>query len=631
MRSQRLEMPAYLSYSIRFTAVMLVLCMDVALAQTSMFSIGGTFPVGSGALGNQDGQAAVVADFNRDGNADIVTANTQDGTLTLLLGDGSGHFSQASESPIQAPGKFVQAIATGDFNGDGNPDLIVTSGLVTEVLLGDGKGGFSTGAGMPSPYNIPGVFPGGGNLVAVGDFNGDGKLDLVTWSPGYSSLWLGDGAGGFGQPQSCPLGFDLLSSIVAGDFNGDGNLDLAATSGMPYVYLGDGSGHFLIQYELFVGNPAYGFGSAIAAGDFNGGGKSDLLTFLTYGEAPSRTWTWLWTSSTSTPLPFNEVMSPLQGLPTFAVTADFNGDGSVDWAGVDPYSGTVIVALGDGTGAFTPAPGSPYTVGGAPFALAAADFNGDGKIDLAVDTGSSVMVLLNGDWPSTQAAPVIFAAVNAASYASEPLPGNSYAAVYGSNLAATAGDPSVVAIVTDSAGVVLRASVLYASPGQVNILVPLTFSVGAGTLQISNRFGSSALFPIKIGTIAPGLFTIDPAGKIPAAQVVDVGAGNAQTFEPVANCTGNACVLVPIVLDPSYRTYLILYGTGIRGSSSLADVSVTIGGISATVLYAGPQGTYPGLDQVNVLIPQALSASKQVDVRLKILTDTANTVQLLFQ
>ena len=88
---------------------------------------------------------------------------------------------------------------------------------------------------------------------------------------------------------------------------------------------------------------------------------------------------------------------------------------------------------------------------------------------------------------------------------------------------------------------------------------------------------------------------------------------------------------MPIVLNPSSQTYLILYGTGIRGRSSLSDVSVTIGGIPATVLYAGPQGTYPGLDQVNVLLPQALAGSKQVDVQLKILTDGANTVQLLFQ
>ncbi len=576
----------------------------------------------------------MVADFNHDGNADIVTANTKDGTLTLLLGDGSGNFTQAPESPIAARSKAVAAVATGDFNGDGNPDLVVTSSLVTEILLGDGKGGFSTGAGMPSPFNVPGAFGAGGTLLAVGDFNGDGKLDLVTWSQfGYSFVWLGDGTGGFGQPLNSPLyTSSTLTSIVAGDFNGDGKLDLAATGGTPYEYFGDGKGGFMGQYQLLAGNPAYGFGTAIAAGDFSGGAKSDLLTFLTAGYAPFKTWTWLWTGSTSTFLPFNEVMSsPPPDLPSFVVTADFNGDGKLDWAGLDPSSGTVLVALGDGTGAFAPAPGSPFLVGGAPFALGAADFNGDGKIDLAVDTGSNVVLLLNGAPPLTGPAPVISQVVNSASYAAVPIPPESYATLFGTNLAASPGDPVVVVTVTDATGTSAPVSLLYAAPGQVNIYTLQGTAFGNGTVQISNRFGSSAPFPISIGTVAPGLFTVNAAGTIPAAQVVAAGADNAQTFEPVSNCTAGTCVLAPIVLDPSTQTYLILYGTGIRGRSSLSDVSVTIGGLPATVLYAGPQSTFPGLDQVNILIPQGLAGSKQVNVQLKILTDTANTVQLLFQ
>jgi uncharacterized protein (TIGR03437 family) len=631
MRFAKQVISKYLSYSVRIAAILAGLNGHSALAQSSLFTVSGTFAVGSGSLGNQDSPALVVADFNHDGNADIVTANTKDGTLTLLLGDGAGNFTQAPQSPIAARNKAVAAIATGDFNGDGNPDLAVASILVTEILLGDGKGGFSQGAGMPSPFNIPGAFGAGGTLLAVGDFNRDGKLDLLTWSPfGYSSIWLGDGTGGFGRPENSPPGSDL-SSIVAGDFNGDGKLDLAATNGMPYVYLGDGTGHFSGQYQL-LGGPGYGFGSAIAAGDFSGSGKADILTFLTAGYAPWQTWTWLWTGSTSTFLPFNEVMSsPPLALPTFVVTADFNGDGNVDWAGVDPYSGTVLVALGNGTGAFTPAPGSPYLVGGAPFALGAADFNGDGKIDLAVDTGSNVVLLLNGVPPLTGPPPVVSEIVNSASYAAAPIPPESYATLFGKNLAASPGDPVVVVTVTDATGFSAPASLVYAAPGQANIYILQGTAFGKGTVQISNRFGSSAPFPISIGTIAPGLFTVNAAGTIPAAQVVVAGANNSQTFEPVANCTSGACVLAPIVLDPSGQTYLILYGTGIRGRSSLSGVSVTIGGLPATVLYAGPQGTFPGLDQVNVLLPQALAGAKQVNVQLKILTDTANSVHLLFQ
>jgi uncharacterized protein (TIGR03437 family) len=393
------------------------------------------------------------------------------------------------------------------------------------------------------------------------------------------------------------------------------------------VYSGDGTGRF----QTILNRPIVGYYMPIAAGDFNGAGRSDMLVFTSYGEVPYQSVTWLWTGSTSTPFPFNQVTSRLQGFPTFVVVADFNGDGKLDWAGVNPYSGTVLVALGDGTGAFTPAPGSPYAVGGTPFALAAGDFNGDGKIDLAVDTGPSVMILLNGSSAPTEAAPVVSAVVNAASYVSEPLPANSYAVIYGSDLAASSGDPTVVATITDAQGTVWRANVLYAGPEQVNILVPETFGLGKGTLQISNRFVTSAPFAINIGTIAPGLFTVDTAGKIPAAQLIVGGANNAQIVEPVANCTGGTCTLVLIVLNPADQTYLVLYGTGIRGRSSLSDVSVTIGGVPATVIYAGPQGGYPGLDQVNILIPPALAGYGQVDVALKISTESANAVELLFQ
>jgi uncharacterized protein (TIGR03437 family) len=587
-------------------------------------------------LGNQNSPTVVVADFNRDGNADIVTANTKDGTLTLLLGDGKGHFTQAAGSPIEATDRVVQAVATGDFNGDGNPDLVVTSSLVTKILLGDGKGGFSAGAGMPSPFNIPGAFGAGGTLLVVGDFNGDGKLDLLTWARGYSFVWLGDGTGGFGQPLDSPVyGSSTLTSIATGDFNGDGKLDLAATGGTPYEYLGDGTGRFMGQYQLFEGNPGYGFGPVIAAGDFNGGGKSDLLTFLTAGYAPWQTWTWLWTGSKSTFLPFNEVMSsPPPDLPTFVVTADFNGDGNIDWAGVDPYSGTVLVALGDGTGAFTPAPGSPYAVGGEPFGLATGDFNGDGKVDLAVDIGSNVVLLLNGNAYANGPLPFISTVVNAASYIAEELPASSYAVVYGSNLAASVGDSTVGVTFTDQNGNHATAGVVYASPGQVNILVPDGLALGPASLEISDSLGTSVPFPISVGTAAPGLFTVDTAGKIPAAEVLTVSPDGTRTMGAVANCTGSNCVLVPIVLDPANQTYLILYGTGIRGWQGLGPLSVWFGGDPATVTYAGPQGGYPGLDQVNLLIPQNLAGTGQSPLNVEIESNpelTSNTVQLLLQ
>ena len=85
---------------------------------------------------------------------------------------------------------------------------------------------------------------------------------------------------------------------------------------------------------------------------------------------------------------------------------------------------------------------------------------------------------------------------------------------------------------------------------------------------------------------------------------------------------------MPIALGVDTPVYISLYGTGIRGRSSLADVGVTIGSVSAPVLYAGPQGTYPGLDQVNIALPLSLRGAGVVDVTLTVSGQSSNTVQI---
>jgi uncharacterized protein (TIGR03437 family) len=230
------------------------------------------------------------------------------------------------------------------------------------------------------------------------------------------------------------------------------------------------------------------------------------------------------------------------------------------------------------------------------------------------------------------AVPSISAVQNAASYQLGVLAAKSYAVVFGTNLAASSGDPSTTVTIRDANGQSSTAAVIFASPQQVNFLVPESLAVGTGTLILSNNAGISTPFAISIGSVAPGLFTVDPSARFPAAQVLIAAQDGSQNFQLAASCgiTGT-CSLLPIPLDPSTQVYLIVYGTGIRGRTSLTGVSLTIGGVPAAVSYAGAQGGFPGLDQVNVQIPASLAGRGVVEVQLIVDGHAANVVDVMVQ
>ncbi len=224
-----------------------------------------------------------LADFNGDGKQDILAVNN-DSTVSVLLGNGDGTFQPQVVSSVSAAN--ADAVAVGDFNGDGKADLAIPV-VVPEndysapaVMLGNGDGTFQapveTGGAVSSPLY---------GDVAVGDFNGDGKLDLA-WG---SVVFLGNGNGTLQAPppsngarlrralpqgeQNGP-GYADCCEIVA-DFNNDGKLDIAVSElgGGVFVFLGNGDGTF--ADGLLVGNA--GFAVALAAVDFNGDGNLDLL------------------------------------------------------------------------------------------------------------------------------------------------------------------------------------------------------------------------------------------------------------------------------------------------------------------------------------------------------------------
>ena len=327
-----------------------------------------------------------VGDFDGNGKLDLAVANFSSNNVSILLGNGDGTFQGAVDYSVGAGSYFV---TTGDFNGDGQQDLAVANlyGNNVSILLGNGDGTFQ----LPVNYAV------GNNpyAIAAGDFNRDSKLDLAVTNGSNDnvSILLGNGDGTFQLPVNYGAG-DNPYSIAVADFNGDGKLDLAVGNTLNdniSILLGIGNGTF---------KPAVNYGAGprpvIAVGDFDRDGKVDLAA----ANVQSNTVSILLNSSAFDPAGAfaSEVNYGANSNSSFAITGDFNGDGKLDMAVTNYGSNDVSILLGNGDGTFQ-APAN-YGVGTSPWSVTTGDFNGDGKLDLAVPTliGNNIFILIgNGD------------------------------------------------------------------------------------------------------------------------------------------------------------------------------------------------------------------------------------------
>jgi FG-GAP-like repeat len=356
--------------------------------------------------------SVAVGDLNGDGQLDLVTANIggdpaapipPDGTVSVLLGSGGGTFSAATTNPTGSVLAF--SVAIGDLNGDGKLDLAVANygdpmsgnpGGTISIFLGDGDGTFSAA----TPYStLTGLA--GAQSVAIGDLNGDGKLDLaVADASNRVPILLGNGDGTFNVQT--PLTFSGLNnngSIAIADLNGDGRLDLALTNFG--TDLGSGAG---TTVSVLLGQVGGGFSnrtlttgtnpSSVAIGDLNGDGRLDLAV----ANAGSNTVSVLLGNGDGT---FQAQTQYATGTnPESVAIGDLNGDGRLDLAVANYDSNTVSVLLGNVGGGFQAQ--TQYPTGTNPASVAIRDLNGDGRLDLAVANAGSnnVTVLLNDIAPT---------------------------------------------------------------------------------------------------------------------------------------------------------------------------------------------------------------------------------------
>jgi hypothetical protein len=365
-------------------------------------------------LGNGDGtfkpavgysvpNATTIAIANLNGKQDLIVADYVESTTWVLLGNGDGTFKPGV---AYATDQGDQGLAVADFNKDGKLDFAVGSdmGSFMTVALGNGDGTFRAGTnyGFVEGYGV--------DQIAAADFRNDGNLDIVEADPNNQELhvMLGSSHGVLGAPSTISV-CGIPWWVATGDVNGDGKPDIVAIAGgnsgcgvgnnSVAVLLGNGNGTFQAPVYYSIGNNTSnnsGGGAVVSLAGLRTTRRLDIVVSNYDGSLS------VLLNQGSGIFGAATVIPGVTGTSEYILTGDFNGDGKLDVALPDYDNNTVKILLGKGNGAFQ-APASVPNAPAYPSGLAVGDFNKDGKLDLAVTSesianGGGVAILLgNGD------------------------------------------------------------------------------------------------------------------------------------------------------------------------------------------------------------------------------------------
>jgi hypothetical protein len=537
-------------------------------------------------------------DLNGDGLTDTLCLGTYTSSLVAALGRGNGRFSMTSQYANTG-----QIIVTGDFNGDGKLDAVT---LFPGVI--NPKGGYTesdaqfffysgNGDGTFQPSTTVDLQVGGAGTPLVGDFNGDGKLDLIIPYGGYAAegaqpptgvlFFAGKGDGTFAAPIS--LSIPWTSVGITADVNNDGKLDII---GGNTVNLGNGDGTFT---QLPLGIP----GTVLAIGDLNGDGNSDLvITDVTTGTniyAGNGNGTFQTT-------PFYTASLPQYAGAESASIGTINANGNADLLityGTTSDTSALAVFLGDGKGNFTADPNTYYTY--APSSVAsvgpgtlgrvnnqAPSLPNDNALDFVFGSYGAVISFINQLNPApTTPAPlpsktVLTASANSAA-PTQPItftasvtgatPTGSVSFVSGSTTLGTAAVTNGVATLTTSFAAVGSYSVTASYPGDSNNSASSSNAVPISVAAIA----SSTALAVSATSANPAQqvsFTATVTGFNPTGNVTFVAGSTTLGTAPVAN--GVATLSTSFAAVGSYTVTANYAGDVANMASTSNAVSVSV-------------------------------------------------------